>query len=145
VGTSLCNFLHINATLHRDPHSHGYAARVLLQFGSRDHLRSDASTCATPADTEAAAHAGGAFEWPRLAGVSLLGWHLPVEGLAVEVVQRADTCGGLIVAQALEARLAVAAAGPQGLLLELSALQHQLECPYGLSLSWRSGGAAAAA
>lgn len=139
VGTSLCNFLHIDATFSPQPVSRSHAAQVLLQFGSPSQLRSaGAGRCSPARDAEAAAAADAAVEWPVLGGIEVLGWHLPVEAMTVEVVQRTDTCGGLEVVRSLAPPHGAVGAGLAGLRLDLSALGHRLQCPFGLRLSWRS-------
>lgn len=148
VGTSLCHFLTLTATFDQQPAGGGRTAEVLLQFGSLDHLQRSASSCVPAEDaTKAAAAAtapGGPVEWPDLASIEVLGWHLPAEGAAVEVVQRADTCGGLAVVQRLALPAGAVGAGSGGLKVDLSGLGHLLECPYGLRVRWSSESAAVA-
>ena len=137
VGDSLCNFLTVNATFRQEPASGSHAAEVLLQFGSPGQLRGGG--CSAADDVAAAAAAGDlGFEWPLLDGVDVLGWHLPADEVAAEVVQRTDSCGGLAMVQRLELPQGVASAAPGGLRLDLSALGHALECPYGLRLTWKA-------
>lgn len=133
VGTSPCHFLTLEATITQQPGG-GHAAEVLLRFGGPQHQ--DCSSAA--AATQAAAAADGApppVAWPDLAGVSVLGWHLPVEGATVEVVQQAEPCGELLV---VERAAAAVGAGAGGLRLDLSALGLQLSCPLGLRITWSS-------
>ena len=146
VGTSLCHFLTLTATF--KPHAGGgHAAEVLLQFGSPEQLAhggADGQGCTAARDAEAAAAAAtegpaGSPEWPGLAGVEVLGWHLPVEDAVLEVVQRTDTCGGLAVVQRMPLPAeALVGAGPGGARLDLSGLAPALECPFGLRISWAS-------
>lgn len=151
VGTSLCNFLTLNASFTHHQHHRSSAglsnshhtAQVLLEFGSPlSHLQASSRGCGLgPGDAAAAAAAAeqsALFEWPEFVGLEVLGWHLPIEALAAEVVQRAGSCGGLAVVQRLALPASAATARPAGLHLDLSALRHRLECPYGLRLSWRS-------
>jgi hypothetical protein len=139
----MCNFLTVNATFSHQHASGGHAAEVLLQFGSPGQLRGGG--CSAADDVAAAAAAGDlGFEWPVLAGVDVLGWRLPAEAVAAEVVQRTNSCGGLAVVQRLVLPQGVASAAPGGLRLDLSALGHALECPYGLRLTWQAPGSASA-
>jgi len=150
VGTSLCNFLTLNATLTHQPASGRHAAEVLLLFGSPAHLGTTGGDgCMPTSDVEAAAVHGAQFDWPELAGVEVLGWHLPTAAAAVEVVLCTDSCGKLQVVERLALPANALAARPAGLSLDLSALHHRLECPYGLRISFEAsegadGGAMAA-
>ncbi|KAL4448263.1 hypothetical protein ABPG75_005482 [Micractinium tetrahymenae] len=149
VGDSLCNFLTLQATIAYSP---GPTAEVTLLFGKPSTQQAGAAAgspgspagagCGPADDVAAAAQHGGRFEWPELGGIEVLGWHLPVEGLSVEVVTRADSCGQLSVVQhlALAAEAAGARPGGGGLRLDLSSLRQRLECPYGLRLAWSAGG-----
>ena len=141
VGASLCNFLTVNATFHHQPASGSHAAEVLLQFGSPGQL--SRGGCSPPDDVAAGDFA---FTWPLLAGIDVLGWHLPAEAVTLEVVLRTDNCGGLAVVRRLELLPPDAtSATPGGLRLDLAALGHALECPYGLRLTWLAPGLISAA
>ena len=85
----------------------------------------------------AAAAADLGFDWPALAGIDVLGWHMPVESVAVEVVQPNDSCGGFTVVERLSLPPSAAGSNAAGLRLDLAALERPLECPYaGLRLRW---------
>lgn len=152
VGTSLCNFLTLTATFGRSADG-PQTAELLLQFGSAAHLRtasgSAGGACEPVAD--AAAAAASKLEWPALGGVWVLGWRAQVLSPAVELVQRADECNLAVTdRQALPA--SAAAAGPDGLHIDLSSLNLQLKCGMGVRISWSeaaapatAGGAAASA
>lgn len=139
AGESLCNFLSIQAATRAHRASGGHEGEVLLQFGSPRQLpSSNGSACGLVSDVETAAAAGDSIEWPELGGVEVLGWHVPVEAVTLEVVQRMDTCGQLAVLERLEAPENVVGAGASGLKLNLAALGHKLECPYGLRVAWKT-------
>lgn len=151
MGTSLCHFLTLTASFGPRPDG-SHAAEVLLQFGSPEQLahgRGGSQGCGPARDVEAAAAAAtaapdGPLEWPGLAGVEVLGWHLPVEGAVLEVVQRTDTCGGLAVVQRTALPAGAVGAGPGGVRLDLSS-ETALECPYGLRITWASSSASTVA
>mgnify|MGYP001810758156 CR=1 FL=1 len=147
VGNSLCHFVTLNATFSLDHATGAHAAELLLLFGSPAQLAAGAASgtsgagiCGPADDTATAAQHGGAVEWPELEGVEVLGWHAPVQGLSAEVVARADACGALQTVQRLPLSAAAAAPRPGGLRLDLSALRHQLECPFGLRVTWQAAG-----
>lgn len=152
VGDSLCHFLTLQASIRHSPVP---AAELTLLFGrpstqpagaaGGSNSRLLGAGCRPSDDMAAAAQQGGQFEWPELEGIKVLGWQLPVEGLSVEVVRRADSCEQLSVVRrlALPAEAAGTRPGGGGLRLDLSSLRHRLECPYGLRLSWSAGGGAA--
>lgn len=139
VGDSLCHYLTLTADI--SPAASRHTAQVLLQFGSPAHLQPAAGGgCHPVGDAAAAAEHSGHFVWPELAGVELLGWHLPAEGLVVEFVRRVDSCGQLAVVERLQLSSAGVFTGhPAGLHLDLSRLQHHLQCPYGVRLTWQAG------
>ncbi|PSC70424.1 alpha-xylosidase 1 [Micractinium conductrix] len=146
VGNSLCHFVTLNATFSLDHATGAHAAELLLLFGSPAQLAAGAASgtsgagiCGPADDTATAAQHGGAVEWPELEGVEVLGWHAPVQGLSAEVVARADACGALQTVQRLPLSAAAAAPRPGGLRLDLSALRHQLECPFGLRRAVMAG------
>lgn len=157
VGSSLCHFLSINATVRPQPPrpggtAGGHAGEVVVLFGSRDmHLGAatvgeggDAGGGCSPINDAGLAAAAGDldFEWPQLGGVEVLGWHARVGRAHLEVVQRADSCGRLMVLNSVE--LPAATVSAEGLLrIDLSALGHRLTCPFGVRLSWESEPAAA--
>lgn len=144
VGTSLCHFLTLRAAVNHT------AGEVVLLFGGPSHLDAGgggkgAAGCRPVDDVAAAAAADVSFEWPEVAGVEVLGWHLPAEGAQAEAVQRADGCGGLQVRQRWALPPGAVGAGPGGLRLDLSSLAHRLACPYGLRVSWHAAQQPAAA
>lgn len=140
IGTSLCNFLTLTATITHEPGGDA-SAEVLLLFGGPTHLKRSAD-CGAAGDIDVAAD--GAPEGPVLAGVRVLGWHLPARGVVAEVV-RADACGRVAAVERLQVPVGAVGAVPGGLHLDLSALNHRLECPYGLRVSWVSGDGGVAA
>ena len=114
AGTSLCHFLSLHAAINYTASEAGASAEVLLQFGGPGHLGSGAAGCRAVDDNAVAAAAAIEFEWPEVAGVEVLGWHLPVAGAQVEVVQRTDSCGGLQVVRRLALPASAVGAGPGG-------------------------------
>jgi alpha-glucosidase (family GH31 glycosyl hydrolase) len=148
AGTSHCNFLTLTATFERAADGR-HSGEVLLQFGSPSHLRSGSAggKCEPVADAEAAA--ASELEWPALGGVRVLGWRVPANGAAVELVQRSNACE-LAVTERLALPTSAATAGSEGLHIDLASLNLQLKCGVGVRVSWAqaaaptSGGGAAA-
>ena len=103
------------------------------------------STSSSIVADDGAAAADLGFEWPMLAGVDVLGWHLPAGAVVAEVVQRTDSCGGLTVVQRVDLPPDAASAAPGGLRVDLSALGHMLECPFGLRVTWQALGSISSA
>lgn len=133
VGTSPCHFITLEATITHQPNGGEHAAEVLLRFGSPEHLACEGAAAAAGGDDASPPPVA----WPALAGVSVLGWYLPVQGARVEVVQQAEPCGELLVVGE-RAAVPAAAVGAAGLRLDLSSLDLQLACPLGLRISWSS-------
>lgn len=152
MGNSLCNFLTLQATISLSP---APVAEVTLLFGRSATQPAGAATsgggssaeadCEPSDDVASTAQYEERVEWPEFGSLEVLGWQLPVEGLSVEVVRRADSCGQLSVVQrlALPSDAVGSRPGGSGLRLDLSSLRPRLECPYGLRLAWRAGRSAA--
>lgn len=157
VGSSLCHFMSINASVAPTPGGR-VAGQALLLFGSRSlHLgtggagssgcassnRADSPGACLPVDDRASVGAAGdlGFEWPELGGLEVLGWGLPLDPgvpLRMELVQRADSCGRVMVLDSMD--LATSSASVEGGLLrvDLGDVNHRLRCPVGVRLSWAS-------
>ena len=141
VGSSLCHFLTINSTVSYQQETDNYSGEAVVLFGNRGlHFEtaagSGAAGCQGVNDAALAAGAGDlGFEWPQLAGVQVLGWRRTVGPVHMEVVQRADTCGGLMVVHR-EAVPASRVAMDGSLRIDLNSFK--LSCPFGVRLSWSS-------
>ena len=141
------HFVTVSASIARGGQASAAAGEVLIQFGSPSQLRSAGDVnvdCGSPGG-------GAAFEWPMLAGIVVLGWHLTAKVAAGDLVVGSSASGLTVVRRLLGpsgigdnmAALGTATAG--GLHLDLSALAHRLRCPHGLRVTWRAVSPAASA